>query len=135
MEKYNYLAAVTEDVREYIENEINLADYTDRDELETYLNDELWICDRVTGNGSGSYTCNTWQAEENLAHNWDEIENVANEFGFEPKVSDGYEFGAEWWDVSIRCYYLGAAIAAVLDELEESGAFENSENDEESEVI
>lgn len=52
---------------------------------------------------------------------------VAAEFGYEPIISDGYEHGAEWWDVSIRCYYLGQAIAEVLDEYEAEGAFEAAE--------
>lgn len=47
---YNYLEAVTDDVREYIENEIDLADWkSDRDGLEEKLNDDLWTVDSVTG--------------------------------------------------------------------------------------
>ena len=34
-------------------------------------------------------------------------------------------------DVTIRCYLLGQAIAAVLDDLEEEGAFEEEEEEEE----
>lgn len=126
MEKYNYIEAVKEDVREYIESEIDLTEWESREDLEEHLNEELWICDSVTGNASGSYTFNTWKAEENLAHNLDLIAEVAAEFGYEPKISDGYEYGAEWWDVSIRCYYLGQAIAEVLDELEEAPAEEKA---------
>lgn len=47
---YNYFEAVCSDVREA-------------------LNDELWSCDRVTGNASGSYDSSPWLAEERLAHN------------------------------------------------------------------
>lgn len=119
MEKYNYLEAVKEDVRAWIENEIDLTECESREDLEEHLNETLWIEDSVTGNASGSYYCNTWKAEESLAHNLDLIAEVAAEFGYEPKISDGYEYGAEWWDVSIRCYYLGQAIAEVLDELED----------------
>jgi len=133
MEKYNYFEAVKTDVAEWIKNEIDAADYIGRrDELEEELNDTLWTADSVTGNGSGSYTFNTWKAEENLAHNWEEIENVAAEYGIDAKVTAGYEYGAEYWDVSIRCYYLGAAIAAVLDEMEENGAFDEAADDENS---
>lgn len=39
---YNYLEEMKSDVMEYINNEINLADYEDRDELEQFLNDELF---------------------------------------------------------------------------------------------
>ena len=34
---YNYLEEMKSDVMEYINNEINLADYEDRDELEVIL--------------------------------------------------------------------------------------------------
>lgn len=129
--EYNYFEAVKADVEEYVKNEVNLFDWTEnREGLEEELNQNLWICDSVTGNASGSYFCNTWKAEECLAHNWDEIETVAAEFGIEPTISDGYEHGAEWWDVSIRCFYLGQAIAEVLDEYEAEGAFDAAEEPE-----
>lgn len=51
---YNYMEAMTEDIREYIKNEVTLSDYSDRDELEEHLNETLWIEDSVTGNASGS---------------------------------------------------------------------------------
>lgn len=114
---YNYLEAVAEDVREYINNEIDLNEWRgDRDGLEEKLNDDLWIVDSVTGNASGSYTFSTWQAEEYLAHNWDVLEEALAEFG---NTENPIEKGAEWCDVIIRCYLLGQAIAEVLDDLEE----------------
>lgn len=114
---YNYLEAVAEDVREYINNEIDLNEWRgDRDGLEEKLNDDLWIVDSVTGNASGSYTFSTWQAEEYLAHNWDVLEEALAEFG---NTENPIEKGAEWCDVTIRCYLLGQAIAEVLDDLEE----------------
>lgn len=129
--EYNYIQAVIEDVREYIDSEIELDAWKgNREGLEEQLNDDLWINDSVTGNASGSYYCNTWRAEEALAHNWDLIAEVAAEFGIEPTISDGYEHGAEWWDCSIRCYLLGQAIAEVLDNLEEDGAFDEEDEDE-----
>ena len=115
MEKYNYLEAIKEDVREYIENEINLQDCEEREELEELLNDELWTVDSVTGNASGSYTFSTWQAEENLSHNLDLLGEALEEFGCD--ASYLVENGAEACDVTIRCYLLGQAIAEVLDEI------------------
>ena len=71
MERYDYLEAVKEDVKNYIEeNDIKVTS-ENRDELEEQLNDDLFCDDSVTGNASGSYTFNTWQAEENLCHNLD----------------------------------------------------------------
>ena len=116
MTNYNYLENIKADVKEYIDNEINLKDFPDREELEEKLNDTLWTEDSVTGNASGSYYCNSWKAEEALAHNWDLLAEAMKEFCFEV---DLLEKGAEWADVTIRCYLLGQAIGEVLDEMEE----------------
>lgn len=115
MERYDYLQAVIDDVKEYINDEIEMSDYNDRDELAEYLQDNLWACDSVTGNGSGSYTVNAWQAEENLCHNLGLLGEALSEFGCEPDYLT--EKGAEACDVTIRCYLLGQAIDAALDEL------------------
>lgn len=50
MKDYNYLEAVKNDVLEYIkENGEELREeYENREELEEYLNDELWTVDSVT---------------------------------------------------------------------------------------
>ena len=116
MTNYNYLENIKADVKEYINNEINLKDFSDREELEEKLNDTLWTEDSVTGNASGSYYCNSWKAEEALAHNWDLLAEAMKEFCCEV---DLLEKGAEWADVTIRCYLLGQAIGEVLDEMEE----------------
>ena len=116
MTNYNYLENIKADVKEYIDNEINLKDFSDREELEEKLNDTLWTEDSVTGNASGSYYCNSWKAEEALAHNWYLLAEAMKEFGCEV---DLLEKGAEWADVTIRCYLLGQAIGEVLDEMEE----------------
>lgn len=50
MTKYNYLEAVKEDVKNYIDSEINFTDFDSLEELEEKLNDDLWIEDSVTGN-------------------------------------------------------------------------------------
>lgn len=123
---YDYLENVIDDVREYINNEVDLTDWRDdRDGLEAKLNDELWTCDSVTGNASGSYYCNTQKAEESIAHNWDLLAEALEEFGQDG--TDVLKEGAEAMDVTIRCYLLGQAIASVLDDLESDGAFDDEE--------
>ena len=125
-ESYNYLEAVTDDVREYIRDEVDLAEWKgDRDGLEEKLNDVLWTADSVTGNASGSYYCNAWRAEEALSHNWDLLAEALREFGQDG--TDVLEQGAEAMDVTIRCYLLGQAIAEALDELEEELAEDEEE--------
>lgn len=116
MARYNYLEAIKEDVRNYInENEIKVYS-SNREEIEQTLNDDLFCEDSVTGNASGSYTFNTWQAEENLCHNLDLLGEALEAFG--GSTVEALERGAEYCDVTIRCYLLGQAIAEVLDEIE-----------------
>jgi len=117
MKKYNYFEAVKDDVKQYIEDNDIIINAENRDEIEDQLNDDLFTCDSVTGNGSGSYTFSTWQAEENLCHNLDLLGEALREFGCGPEYM--MEKGAEACDVTIRCYLLGQAISEVLDELEE----------------
>ncbi len=115
MERYNYLEAVKDDVREWISNEITINEWYGRqDELENKLYEDCWIADSVTGNASGSYTFNAWKAEEYLCHNMELLEQVQNEFG---KLD--FSRGAEYCDVCIRCFLLGQAISEVLTEFEE----------------
>ena len=116
---YNYLQAVKEDVL----NEIASNSYgwtpANMSDFEEKLNEDLFIDDAVTGNGSGSYTFSTWKAEENLCHNLELIEETAEYFGVDPVISADYKHGAEFWDVSIRCYLLPQAISEVLEENKE----------------
>lgn len=120
MERYNYKKAVKNDVRCYVENEINLSEWKgQREELEEYLQDTLFIDDSVTGNASGSYTLNTWEAEENLCHNFDLLKEVCEEYG--ESITKLIEQGAKTCDVTIRCYLLNEAIAEVLNEMEAKG--------------
>lgn len=118
MEKYDYQQAVYEDVKEYIENEINLTEWKGRkDDLSEKLYDDLVVTDSVTGNGSGSYTFSRWQAEENLCHNNDLLFEAIEMFCANINILEE----AEHCDVLIRCYLLGQTIDKVLDELEENG--------------
>ena len=128
MEKYNYLEAVATDAKAAIFENLNYWKFTNREELEEIANDELWVDDSVTGNGSGSYTFSTWQAEENLCHNMDELEDACDEFGQD--IGEAVKQGAEYCDVTIRCYLLGQAISAALDELEEEGKIQYQEEEE-----
>lgn len=127
-EKYNYLEAIKEDVREYINNEIELSDFGSLEELEEKLNDNLWINDSVTGNASGSYYCNSWKAEEALSHNWDLLAEALENFGQDG--TDILKKGAEAMDVTIRCYLLGQAIAEVLEKDDIEKRLEETQTEE-----
>lgn len=130
MEKYDYLSAVESDVREYIENNVDFHDYSDLDEMEEDLNEKLFVEDEVTGNASGSYTFNTWQAEEYLCHNLDLLAEANEEFGGN---SDILSDGVEACDVTIRCYLLGQAIGNVAPDMWQD--WEDSQEDSEEEEI
>lgn len=120
MERYDYENAVREDVLDWICEHYSADEITEklqeRDDWEQELNDDLWTVDSVTGNASGSYTFNAWEAEENVCHNLDLLGEALEEFG---SNMDIMKSGAEACDVTIRCYLLGGAISAALDELEE----------------
>lgn len=128
---YDYREAVKNDVLEYIANEIDFLDYESMEDLEEFLNDELWTEDSVTGNASGSYTFNTWEAEENICHNLDLLGEALEEFG--SGASYLVDNGPEAADVTIRCYLLGECIAAALEEVADE--FEEAHEDEEDEEL
>lgn len=122
--KYDYLENVKEDVKtaildNYTKEEIKEAfeSLDARDDLYNKLYDKLWVDDSVTGNASGSYTCNAYEAEEYLCHNWDLLIEALEVFG--DSENGALSRGAEECDVTIRCYLLGSAINEALDELEE----------------
>lgn len=114
--KYNYLESIKEDVKNYIEEnkENESYDFDNIEGLKEILYEDLWIDDSVTGNGSGSYTFSTYQAEENIAHNMDLLKEACEEFG-----ANAFEMleNPEKADVTIRCYLLGQAINEVVEEM------------------
>lgn len=127
---YDYREAMTEDVKEWIKENIDLTEWTeDREGLEQQLKDDLWTADSVTGNVSGSYTFNRVQASLYVLDNMDLLQEAIEEFATDP-ATVGNKFISEdweWFDVTIRCYLLGSVISDVLDEMEENGDFDESE--------
>ena len=116
---YDYIEAMKLDIKEYIDDEIELSDYKDREEFEEYLHDTLWSEDSVTGNASCSYTFSRLQAREYVIDNIDALSEACYEFGIEDSVVGENFLGEnwEWMDVIIRCYYLDIAISEVLDDM------------------
>lgn len=125
---YDYREAVKNDVLDYIRNEIDFSEFDTLEELEEKLNDDLWMVDSVTGNGSGSYTFSRYEAEENICHNLDLLGEALEEFG---GSCDILKDGAEAADVTIRCYLLAGAIAEALEELEDEFNEAHPDEDEE----
>ena len=116
MERYDYEDAVRSALREFLRERIDYAGWKS-DEIRAHrdeLYDDAFVDDSVTGNASGSYTCNSWQAEEYLCHNFDLIEEMEEEFG---ELSKNKRYSAETLDVSIRCMILGRVFEGVLEEV------------------
>lgn len=116
MDRYDYYRAVKEDAIDAIIEGVNWngLEYLE-DEDKIY--DDLWMDDSVTGNGSGSYTFSTWEAEENVCHNLDLLGEALYEFGCDSSYMA--EYGAEACDVTIRCYLLGQIIGDAIEEARE----------------
>lgn len=128
-ERYDYEKAMREDIRQYLANnreEGKRIEDKDRDKLY----DDMWVADSVTGNGSGSYTFNSWIAEENVCHNLDLLGEAMDEFCIDGDTLRE-KMSGEWADVTIRCYLLGRISGEIFDEWNEKiDAAENEEDGE-----
>ena len=98
----------------------------------------MFISDEITGNASGSYYCNAWKAEEALNHNQGLLFEALGEFGYfssidamNSSIRNIRNMGAEWCDVTIRCYLLGQALEEVKNEIMD--ILEEEEEGEENE--
>lgn len=137
-DSYNYLDCIEEDVKIYIEENggilglLQMRDYEDCEDLGELKEALIYVLedeDSITGNASGSYTMNIWQAEQNLAHNLDLLISVCKEWEYNLKeMIESPELG----DVLIRRYLLSKAVTNVLEDKEDEfdRAKEQLENQE-----
>lgn len=117
MEKYDYREAVKADIREWLNENRGMDELKDdltADGWNVFRNlyDELFCEGSITGNASGSYTCDRWQAEENICHNWGLLNNAQQFYGNRPDLSN-----PEACDVTIRVYLLNDCLYEVLEEI------------------
>ena len=120
MKKYDYREAVKTDIREWLQENRSLDELKDDlsiDDGNTFMSlyDEMFCADSITGNASGSYTFSRWQAEENLCHNLDLLEEAQRDFDIGPGLSD-----PETCDVIIRVYLLNDCLYEVLEEIKDA---------------
>jgi hypothetical protein len=129
MTNFNYTEAVTADVIDFIRDEVNASDYENRESLSEFLNDELWCCDSVTGNASGSYTFNAYKAKEFIFTDPDTVSEALREFCVDAETIAEKFLSQDWeyFDVTARCYVLSQAIEAALDSLENELSFSEEE--------
>ena len=118
MTNYDYNEALKNDIKDYIKWEINLDEW-EADQLYDELNDTLWTVDSVTGNGSGSYTFNSYKAKEYVIGNMDLCTEALREFCVDAEtIADKFlNENWEYFDVTIRCYLLAEAIHDIIGEL------------------
>lgn len=127
MAKYKYEDAVRADVREYIEDELKcneeysalMADAiegnSDGSVLYERCYDDMWVADSVTGNASGSYTCNANKAKSYILDDIDTVLDVLSENDRDEDI--GRMFTHKEWelmDVGVRCYLLAEAVQLEL---------------------
>lgn len=116
---YNYLESMKEDIKQYIEENINIKDYESQEDAEEKLHDELWTEDSVTGNASGSYTFNRELAKSYVMDNLDLLKESAQAFCCKDRAEKWlFDEAFEDADVTIRCYLLTYALNEVLDEFD-----------------
>ena len=113
---YDYREAMLEDVLDYLRDNYNAQDVENYEDLKESLNDDLWVEDSVTGNGSGSYTFCSATAREYLAGNEEVFEEAAKAFCIEAKTIVEHLFDYEWLDVTIRCYLLNEIVNKAVDQ-------------------
>lgn len=95
----NYINEMIDDINDFMNYDsdcINWDDITDRDDLETTLNDELFCSDSVTGNASGSYYCNAYKAKEKVLANIDECKEALTEFCASPEEIANHFLNEDW---------------------------------------
>lgn len=116
---YNYLEAMKKDIINYIRNEVITEEFSDREELEQSLEDNLWIDSTITGNGGDDYTDNE-TSREYLHGNEVLLKEALIEFCVDKgKIVDKFFSGDfAYFDSTIRCYMLSQAIAEALNEIE-----------------
>lgn len=125
---YNYYEAVENDVYDYIQENIELfkEEYDNIEDMEETLNDNLFITDSVTGNASGSYTFNSYEAKEYLDDNIDLGIEAYTDFGYDKSnFYEDYFENPEKADVTIRCYCLGSVINNICSKYD----FDDFENE------
>lgn len=130
---YDYKEALKDDILQAVSDNEYEYKGLDRIDLAERLNDELWVDDSVTGNGSGSYTFNAYEAGEYVLADGMEYYSEAVEAFCTPAEEVADNFLSENWeaiDVTIRCYLLPEMIEEALDDLEEDGFFDDLDEDD-----
>ena len=126
-----YRDQVKSDIKDYLTQEdlwpTAEPDTSEYEEQRDAAYDRCYMADSITGNASGSYTFNAWQAEENVCHLlWDEDLWLLLNGSMEVNPADMAK-GPEYIDVSIRCALVSECLDAVLEEKQEQPGEDESD--------
>ena len=117
----DYVAQMMNDVRTWIDENIDLNEFDTVEEMTTAAYDGMWIDDSITGNASGSYYFNSFKAREMVFENMDIVTEALEAFGT-PAEEIARKFMSEDWeyfDVTARCYLLGQVLDEVAEDYRE----------------
>ena len=132
---YNYYDAIRSDVQRYIRENLDDNDiregFRDKglDDFTSYLEEQMWDKDDVTGNGTGSYVSSPEEAALNLCGNLDLALEILHEYGVEGDAA--LQKGFEYIDCTIRCGLLYQTIYSVLRDIEDDYSYDDEEDSEE----
>ena len=122
----DYKEETRDNIKEYIKENYDKEDLEFvSDRFIDNLRDSLFLADSVTGNASGSYTFNSYEAEQNVQGIiWDDEFIDALKFAYGEDIGDCMKLGAEGVDVTARCLALDyidlkEVINEVYEEMEE----------------
>lgn len=124
----DYKNETRDNIKEYLRENYDKEDLEFvSDNFVDNLRDTLFIEDSITGNASGSYTFNSYQAEQNVQGIiWDDEFIDALKFSYGEDIGDCMKLGAEGVDVSARCLALDYIdLKEVIDEVYEEMEDEN----------
>lgn len=116
---YDYREALKDDIRVWVSENYSLDALRPQlayDWEGTLAELESQMRAQVTGSDIGSYTCDAWQAEENLYHNLSLLEEASRDFDIQPDLSN-----PEACDVLIREYEWGFVFASVMNDIKLRG--------------
>lgn len=118
---YNYYEEVLQSVEDAVNDGYSpeMLEPVDLEDFAKKLNDAFWVDDSVTGNASGSFFCNSYEAEKALIGNWGLAAEALDEYGYTDAGVNALKKGAEWVDVTVRCYLLNSCINDYIEQHED----------------
>lgn len=130
LRNYDYYEAVTDDIVDYVRDNYEGCQRPS----EECLHDALWVADSVTGNGSGSYFCNSYKSMLTVTGNMSLLKEACSEFACMEELGNKLvDEEWEWADVAIRCYVLDRCISDALGRLDDEGFFDGEDDDDDEE--